>query len=90
MFRRKGWSCGRVSFSLPLVYNSGRAGVYLLMRRLPLLMRLGYWMRVPRLRCKPYLLLQQDFAELFARQLPDDAFHLQVKQRSQNLGRVQA
>jgi len=38
----------------------------------------------------PYLLLQQDFAELFARQLPDDAFHLQVKERSQNLGRVQA
>jgi hypothetical protein len=38
----------------------------------------------------PYLLLQQDFAELFARQLPDDAFNLQVKQRSQNLGRVQA
>jgi hypothetical protein len=38
----------------------------------------------------PYLLLQQDFAELFARQLPDDAFHVQVKERSQNLGRVQA
>jgi hypothetical protein len=38
----------------------------------------------------PYLLLQQDLAELFARQLPDDAFHLQVKERSQNLGRVQA
>jgi len=38
----------------------------------------------------PYLLLQQDFAELFARQPPDDAFHLQAKERSQNLGRVQA
>jgi hypothetical protein len=38
----------------------------------------------------PYLLLQQAFAELFTRQLPDDAFHLQVKERSQNLGRVQA
>jgi hypothetical protein len=36
----------------------------------------------------PYLLLQQDFAELFARQPPDDAF--QAKERSQNLGRVQA
>jgi hypothetical protein len=37
-----------------------------------------------------YLVLQQDFAELFAGQLPDDAFHLHVKERSQNLGRVQA
>jgi hypothetical protein len=27
---------------------------------------------------------------LFARQLPDHAFHLQVKKRSQNLARVQA
>jgi hypothetical protein len=38
----------------------------------------------------PDLLLQQAFAELFTRQLPDDAFHLQIKERSQNLGRVQA
>jgi hypothetical protein len=38
----------------------------------------------------PYVLLQQDFAERFARQLPDDAFHLQIKERSQNLERVQA
>ena len=37
----------------------------------------------------PYVLLQQDFAEMFVRQLPDDAFHLQGKERSQNLGRVQ-
>ena len=73
------------------MYDSGRAGVYLLMRRLPL------WMRFEpldagavRLRCNPYLLLQQDFAELLARQLPDDAFHLQIKERSQNFGRVQA
>jgi len=27
----------------------------------------------------PYLLLQQAFAGLFAGQLPDDVFHLQVK-----------
>ena len=38
----------------------------------------------------PYVLLQQDFAELFARQPPDDAFHPRVRKRSQNLGRVQA
>jgi len=38
----------------------------------------------------PYLPLQQGFAELFSRQLPDDSFHLQVEERSQNLGRVQA
>jgi hypothetical protein len=38
----------------------------------------------------PYLALQQDFAELFAGQLPDDPFHLQVEERSQNFGRVQA
>jgi hypothetical protein len=30
----------------------------------------------------PYVLLQQDFAELFVRQLPDDTFHLQVKERA--------
>jgi hypothetical protein len=30
----------------------------------------------------PYLPLKQDFAELLARQLPDDAFHLQIKKRS--------
>jgi hypothetical protein len=38
----------------------------------------------------PYLPLQQDFAELLARQLPDNAFHLQIEERSQNFGRVQA
>jgi len=38
----------------------------------------------------PYVLLQQDFAALLARPLPDAAFHLQVRERSQNLGRVQA
>jgi len=32
----------------------------------------------------PYLPLQQDFAEPLARQLPDHAFHLQIKKRSQN------
>jgi hypothetical protein len=37
-----------------------------------------------------YLPLQQDFAELLRRQLPDDAFHLQIKERSQNFGRIQA
>jgi len=37
----------------------------------------------------PYLPLQQDFAELLSRQLPDDAFHLQIKKRSQNFGRIQ-
>jgi hypothetical protein len=37
-----------------------------------------------------YLPLQQDFAELLAWQLPDDTFHLQIKKRSQNFGRVQA
>ena len=30
----------------------------------------------------PYLPLQQYFAELLARQLPDHAFHLQIKKRS--------
>ena len=38
----------------------------------------------------PYLLLQQDFAELLARHLPDDALHLQSEKRSENFGRVQA
>ena len=38
----------------------------------------------------PYLLLQQDFAELLAGQLPDDALHLQSEERSENFGRVQA
>jgi hypothetical protein len=38
----------------------------------------------------PYLLLPQDFAELFARQLPDDTLHLQIEERSENFGRVQA
>ena len=49
------------------------------------------------IRCQPrpndanaYLPLQQDFAELLARQLPDDTFHLQIKERSQNFGRIQA
>jgi hypothetical protein len=37
-----------------------------------------------------YLPLQQDFAELLPRHLPDDAFHLQIKERSQNFGRIQA
>src|SRR5713226_2421418 len=91
MFRRKGRPRRRVSFSLPWMYDSGRAGVYLLMRRCPLWMRFPHWMPCcPSCDADPYLLLQQDFAELFARQLPDDAFHLQVKERSQNLGRVQA
>ena len=60
------------------------------MRRLPL------WIR-SAVRCQPqandadlYLPLQQDFAELLSRQLPDDAFHLQIKERSQNFGRIQA
>jgi hypothetical protein len=38
----------------------------------------------------PYLPLPQDFAELLSRQLPDAAFHLQIKKRSQNFRRVQA
>ena len=60
------------------------------MRRLPL------WIR-STVGCQPrandadlYLPLQQDFAELLSRQLPDDAFHLQIKERSQNFGRIQA
>ncbi len=60
------------------------------MRRLPL------WIR-STIRCQPrandrdlYLPLQQDFAELLSRQLPDDAFHLQIKERSQNFGRIPA
>jgi hypothetical protein len=38
----------------------------------------------------PYLPLQQDFAELLPRQLPDDPLHLQIEKRSENFGRVQA
>src|SRR5580658_1824464 len=38
----------------------------------------------------PYLLLKQYLTEAFAGRLPDDAFHLQVKKRSENFGRVQA
>ncbi len=60
------------------------------MQRLPL------WIR-STVGCQPrandadlYLPLQQDFAELLSRQLPDDAFHLQIKERSQNFGRIQA
>jgi hypothetical protein len=37
-----------------------------------------------------YLPLRQDLAELLSRQLPDDAFHLPIKKRSQNFGRIQA
>jgi hypothetical protein len=37
----------------------------------------------------PYLLLQQHPAERFVRQLPDDPFHLQIKERNQNFGGVQ-
>jgi hypothetical protein len=35
----------------------------------------------------PYL--QQYLTKPFARQLPDDAFHLQVKERSQNFAEIQ-
>ena len=55
------------------------------------------WQMRRRIGCPPrandaisYLLLQQDFAELFPRQLPDDAFHLQIRKRNQNFKRVQA
>ena len=34
-------------------------------------------------------MLEQNLAELLAGELPNDAFHLQIEQRSQNLGRVQ-
>src|SRR6266478_2502463 len=44
MFRRKGRPRRRVSFSLPWMYDSSRAGVYLLMRQYPLWMRFHHQM----------------------------------------------
>src|SRR5580704_6122513 len=38
----------------------------------------------------PYLPLKQYLTELFPGRLPDDALHLQIEKRSENLGRVQA
>ena len=77
-------------FSLPCL----RAAGY---QRLPIDAMIARWGAFPLLDAasmagdaNPYLLLQQAFAEPFTRQLPDDAFRLQVKERSQNLGRVQA
>jgi hypothetical protein len=60
------------------------------MRRLPLRVRTTIGCQPRANDAGPYLPLQQDFAELLARQLPDDAFHLQIKERSQNFGRIQA
>src|SRR6266581_2151024 len=60
------------------------------MRWLPLWMRFTIGCQPRANDANPYLLLQQDFAELLARQLPNDAFHLQIKERSQNFRRVQA
>src|SRR5439155_12491486 len=45
------------------------------------------WTICTNKRCGP---LQEQLAEEFARQLPDEAFHLQIKKRSENVGRVQA
>src|SRR5579859_2221257 len=41
-------------------------------------------------RFSPYSLSQQYFTELLSRRLPNDAFHFQIKKRSENFGRVQA
>jgi hypothetical protein len=60
------------------------------MRRLPSWMRCAIGGQPQADDRNPYLPLQQDFAELLAGQLPDDALHLQIKKRSQNFRRVQA
>jgi len=68
-----------VPFSLPCL----RAAGY---QRLPIDAMIARWGAFPLLDAasmagdaNPYLLLQQAFAGLFAGQLPDDVFHLQVK-----------
>src|SRR5260370_24793675 len=60
------------------------------MRRLPLWIRFTILCQPRAIDLDLYLPLQQDFAELLSRQLPDDAFHLQIKERSQNFGRIPA
>jgi hypothetical protein len=50
----------------------------------------GFRCRIGGTRFAPYLPLKQHFAELLPWRLPHDAFHFQIKKRSENLGRVQA
>ena len=91
MFCRKGRTRRRVSFSLPYKQESGSANAYLLMQRLPLWMRLAYWM--PPLRPAmqaPICFYSKTLLNCLPGLLPDHAFHLQIKKRSQNFGRVQA
>jgi hypothetical protein len=90
MFCRKGRTRRRVSFSLPCVHHSGGFQRLPIDAMIALVDAFGLLDAGPALGdASVYLLLQQYFAELFSRQLPDDSLHLQIEERSQNFRRVQ-